>query len=146
MPRSLAPILGPGVAPILFRPDLEGYQTLLQQALQEGASASVIIALAQHKIQQGFSENAEKMVLDHLYRHPTMKGFQHLMQLHIKLAEDGQAKQSLSMLEKLVEQQIKFRPSYRCSSCGFPAHSLYWHCPSCKEWGSIKRVKGLDGE
>ncbi|MFS1422800.1 lipopolysaccharide assembly protein LapB [Shewanella sp. 10N.286.48.B5] len=137
-----------GIAKQVYRDsnDLEGYQTLLQQALQEGASASVIIALAQHKIQQGFSENAEKMVLDHLYRHPTMKGFQHLMQLHIKQAEDGQAKQSLSMLEKLVEQQIKFRPSYRCSSCGFPAHSLYWHCPSCKEWGSIKRVKGLDGE
>ncbi|MCL1045006.1 lipopolysaccharide assembly protein LapB [Shewanella sp. 1_MG-2023] len=137
-----------GVAKQVYRDtnDAEGYQSLLQQALEAGAGASVIIALAKHMIEQGNTKNAEKMVLDHLYRHPTMKGFQHLMQLHIKQAEDGQAKQSLSMLEKLVEQQIKFRPSYRCCSCGFPAHSLYWHCPSCKEWGSIKRVKGLDGE
>ena len=68
------------------------------------------------------------------------------MKLHIQQAENGKAKQSLAMLEKLVEQQIKFRPSYRCHECGFPAHALYWHCPSCKQWGSIKRIKGLDGE
>ncbi|MCV5802824.1 hypothetical protein OFN34_28915, partial [Escherichia coli] len=24
--------------------------------------------------------------------------------------------------------------------------SLYWHCPSCKGWGTIKPIRGLDGE
>ena len=126
--------------------DSEGYEQLLSLALKQGAGASVAIALAEHQISKNNSDSAEAMMLDNLYRHPTMKGFQHLMKLHIKQAEDGKAKQSLSMLEKLVEQQIKFRPGYRCRECGFPAHALYWHCPSCKHWGSIKRIKGLDGE
>ena len=126
--------------------DCDGYETLLSAALAKGAGATVAIALAEHQISKDNSEKAEAMMLDNLYRHPTMKGFQHLMKLHIQQAENGKAKQSLAMLEKLVEQQIKYRPSYRCHECGFPAHALYWHCPSCKQWGSIKRIKGLDGE
>ncbi|MCG9964941.1 MAG: lipopolysaccharide assembly protein LapB [Shewanella sp.] len=126
--------------------DNEGYQELLAGAMAEGAGASVVVALAQHMINLDELKAAENMVLDALYRHPTMKGFQHLMQMHLRQAEEGQAKQSLTMLEQLVEQQIKFRPSYRCKECGFPSHTLYWHCPSCKKWGTIKRIRGLDGE
>lgn len=126
--------------------DSNGYKELLMQAMAHGAGASVVVALAQLMIEKGDINSAENMVLDALYRHPTMKGFQHLIQMHVKQAEDGKAKQSLSMLEQLVEQQIKYRPSYRCKECGFPSHALYWHCPSCKSWGSIKRIRGLDGE
>ncbi|GGE65990.1 lipopolysaccharide assembly protein LapB [Shewanella carassii] len=126
--------------------DIEGYRELLTHAIDKGAGASVVVALAQRMIEDGDIKGAEDMVMEALYRHPTMRGFQHLMQMHIKQAEQGQARDSLAMLEKLVEQQIRFRPSYRCRECGFPAHTLYWHCPSCKNWGSIKRVRGLDGE
>jgi lipopolysaccharide biosynthesis regulator YciM len=126
--------------------DLEGYQDLLVKAIEAGAGVSTVIALAEFKIGRAETDSAETLVLDNLYRHPTMKGFLHLMRAHIGQAEEGQAKQSLTMLEKLVEQQIKYRPSYRCHACGFPSHGLYWHCPSCKQWGSIKRIKGLDGE
>ncbi|WP_298773571.1 lipopolysaccharide assembly protein LapB [uncultured Shewanella sp.] len=126
--------------------DTDGYVELLRQAVSLGAGASITISLAQTMIEKGLVEDAETLVLEGLYRHPTMKSFQHLMNMHLKQAEEGQAKQSLSMLEKLVEQQIKYRPGYRCSECGFPSHRLYWHCPSCKNWGSIKRIRGLDGE
>ena len=126
--------------------DLGAYRELLREALEQGAGASVAITLAQQMIAQGETQDAEKLILDGLYRHPTMKSFQHLMKMQIQHAEDGQAKQSLNMLAELVEQQIKFRPSYRCTECGFPSHTLYWHCPSCKSWGTIKRIRGLDGE
>jgi lipopolysaccharide biosynthesis regulator YciM len=126
--------------------DRQAYRELLREALEQGAGASVAITLAQHMIEHGEVADAEKLILDGLYRHPTMKSFQHLMKMQLQHAEDGQAKQSLNMLSELVEQQIKFRPSYRCIECGFPSHTLYWHCPSCKSWGSIKRIRGLDGE
>ncbi|GGY92054.1 MULTISPECIES: lipopolysaccharide assembly protein LapB [Shewanella] len=122
------------------------YQQLLVSAIEKGAGASVIVALALHMLDAGDVKGAESLVLDALYRHPTMRGFQLLMQMHIRQAEKGQARDSLAMLEQLVEQQIRFRPSYRCRECGFPSHTLYWHCPSCKNWGSIKRIRGLDGE
>ncbi|MDW1339670.1 hypothetical protein, partial [Klebsiella pneumoniae] len=30
--------------------------------------------------------------------------------------------------------------------CGFTAHTLYWHCPSCRSWATIKPIRGLDGQ
>ncbi|MCG9730767.1 lipopolysaccharide assembly protein LapB [Shewanella sp. Isolate13] len=130
----------------LLTNDSVGYQELLREAIEKGAGASIAITLAQHMIEQGHPKDAEKLIMEGLIRHPTMKSFQHLMKIHLQQAEEGQAKKSLSMLEQLVEQQIKYRPGYRCRECGFPSHRLYWHCPSCKHWGSIKRIRGLDGE
>ncbi len=126
--------------------DQQAYRELLHEAIISGAGASVAITLAKHMIEQGDLQDAEQLILDGLYRHPTMKSFQHLMKMQLEQAEDGQAKKSLTMLSELVEQQIKYRPSYRCLECGFPSHTLYWHCPSCKSWGTIKRIRGLDGE
>ncbi len=126
--------------------DLKGYKIYLQEALSKGAGASVTIALVTLLLEQDNLSEAEQLLLGSLYRHPTMRGFKQLMHIHAQQAEAGSAKQSLTMLEKLVEQQIKYRPSYRCQQCGFPSHTLYWHCPSCKCWGKIKRIRGLDGE
>ena len=126
--------------------DVKGYKIYLQEALSKGAGASVTIALVKLLLEQDKLSEAEQLLLDSLYSHPTMKGFKQLMHIHVQQAEAGSAKESLTMLEKLVEQQIRYRPSYRCQECGFPSHTLYWHCPSCKCWGKIKRIRGLDGE
>lgn len=81
-----------------------------------------------------------------LTKNPTMKGFHKLMEFHVEQAEEGRAKTSLNTLKFLVEEQLKVKPHYRCRKCGFSTHSLYWHCPSCRGWGSIKPIRGLDGE
>ncbi|MGL4905845.1 MAG: hypothetical protein ACRC38_03660, partial [Plesiomonas sp.] len=26
------------------------------------------------------------------------------------------------------------------------SHALYWHCPSCRSWATVKSIRGLDGE
>ncbi len=126
--------------------DLDGYKDFLQQALANGAGVSVTVALVQLCLDINEIDDAESILLGAMQRHPTMKGFHQLMQIHVQQAENGSAKDSLTMLEKLVQQQIKHRPSYRCQECGFPSHALYWHCPSCKNWGKVKRIRGLDGE
>ncbi|NVO99035.1 lipopolysaccharide assembly protein LapB, partial [Photobacterium damselae subsp. damselae] len=46
----------------------------------------------------------------------------------------------------LVGEQLIMKPHYCCRQCDFAAHSLYWQCPSCKSWGSVKPIRGLDGE
>ena len=126
--------------------NFDGYKDFLQQSLANGAGASVTVALVQLCLDIKDIDDAESILLGAMQRHPTMKGFHQLMQIHVQQAENGSAKDSLSMLEKLVQQQIKHRPSYRCQECGFPSHALYWHCPSCKNWGKVKRIRGLDGE
>ncbi|WP_223869189.1 lipopolysaccharide assembly protein LapB, partial [Candidatus Enterovibrio escicola] len=89
---------------------------------------------------------AQSFLTRQLTRNPTLKGFHKLMELHVDQAEEGRSKASLNTLKCLVEEQLKIKPHYRCRKCGFATHSLYWHCPSCKGWGLIKPIRGLDGE
>ncbi|WP_375055016.1 lipopolysaccharide assembly protein LapB [Zobellella sp. DQSA1] len=119
---------------------------LLEQWVAKDSGASTVLMLADKVGQRQGVLSAEQLVLSQLQRHPTMKGFYRLMSYHAANAEQGRARESLEMLKSLVAEQIKIKPSHRCSQCGFSSHTLFWQCPSCKQWGSIKPVRGLDGE
>ncbi|PSJ47603.1 lipopolysaccharide assembly protein LapB [Zobellella endophytica] len=118
----------------------------LEQWVTQDSGASVVLMLADRISETQGTLGAEQLVLTQLQRHPTMKGFYRLMSYHAANAEQGRARESLEMLKALVAEQIKAKPSHRCGQCGFSTHTLFWQCPSCKQWGSIKPVRGLDGE
>lgn len=89
---------------------------------------------------------AEEVLFEQLKKTPTMKGFKTLMGFFLEDEVDEKTKASMAMVKGLVEEQIKMRPKYRCNSCGFSGRQIHWLCPSCKKWGVVKPIKGLDGE
>ncbi|MFV0447469.1 MAG: lipopolysaccharide assembly protein LapB [Vibrio sp.] len=118
----------------------------LRKCIENKAGVSAELMLAQLVAQHEGVATAQELLTRQLVKNPTMKGFYRLIDYHIAEAEEGRAKASLSTLKKLVGEQLKVKPHYRCRKCGFSTHSLYWHCPSCKSWGSVKPIRGLDGE
>lgn len=118
----------------------------LQLAIEKGAGVSAELMLSDLIARHEGPILAQSFMTKQLVKNPTMKGFYRLMDYHLEEAEDGRAKDSLTTLQSLVGEQLKLKPHYRCRKCGFATHSLYWHCPSCKGWGSIKPIRGLDGE
>ena len=118
----------------------------LRQCIVSKAGVSAELMLAQMVAQHEGSGSAQELLTRQLVKNPTMKGFYRLMDYHLADAEEGRAKASLQTLQKLVGEQLKVKPHYRCRKCGFSTHSMYWHCPSCKGWGTIKPIRGLDGE
>lgn len=95
---------------------------------------------------RGETDAATEMLYNQLRQKPTMKGFATLMRLYIAQQKLDPSTSSLALLKGLVEQQMLQRPKYRCGNCGFSGRKVYWHCPSCKKWGVVKPIKGLDGE
>lgn len=95
---------------------------------------------------RGETESATKMLYEQMRKTPTMKGFATLMRLYIQQQKLDPSTSSLALLKGLVEQQMLQRPKYRCRNCGFSGRKVYWLCPSCKKWGLVKPIKGLDGE
>ncbi|NAI01703.1 lipopolysaccharide assembly protein LapB [Escherichia coli] len=91
------------------------------------------------------SEAAQIYITRQLQRHPTMRVFHKLMDYHLNEAEEGRAKESLMVLRDMVGEKVRSKPRYRCQKCGFTAYTLYWHCPSCRAWSTIKPIRGLDG-
>ncbi|MCE2572540.1 lipopolysaccharide assembly protein LapB [Motilimonas eburnea] len=126
--------------------DQPGLIEWLDQAWHKGAGASVGIKIAQYIAEHQGPESGEDAVAKQLVKNPTMKGFYQLMVYHLELAEEGRAKTSLDSLRKLVLEQLKMSPKCRCRKCGFATRSIFWQCPSCKTWGSVKPIRGLDGE
>ncbi|GAB2656633.1 lipopolysaccharide assembly protein LapB [Vibrio panuliri] len=118
----------------------------LRQCIANKSGVSAELMLAQLVAQHDGSGAAQELLTRQLVKNPTMKGFFRLMDYHLMNAEEGRAKESLATLQKLVGEQLKVKPHYRCRKCGFSTHSMYWHCPSCKGWGTIKPIRGLDGE
>ncbi|PKH04307.1 lipopolysaccharide assembly protein LapB [Psychromonas sp. MB-3u-54] len=123
--------------------ELIGY---LYNIVSMGAGASAVILLAKLIAKYHGIEKAQEFMLQELQRNTTMKGFNHLMTYHLQLAQSTSEKESLTFLQKLVSEQITLRPKYRCQKCGYSSKKLYWQCPSCKNWGRIKPIRGLDGE
>ncbi|WP_163930861.1 lipopolysaccharide assembly protein LapB [Paraferrimonas sp. SM1919] len=119
---------------------------LLENAVSNKAGVSAVLLLVEQYLKLNKQHLAEELILRQLKKHPTLKGFKKLMDLFIDKVEEGKTKHSLELLSQLVEQQINSHPKFSCRNCGFEVHSLYWHCPSCHSWSTIKPVTGLNGE
>jgi len=128
----------------------ECYQSLNQQdelkqflkkcvELDSGSTAELM--LADIIEQQTGREAAQYCIYRELVKHPNLKGFYRLMDYHVADAEEGRAKESLLLLRNMVREQIKAIPNYRCERCGFTVNSIYWLCPACRSWATIKPIR-----
>ncbi|MDU5192750.1 MAG: lipopolysaccharide assembly protein LapB, partial [Mixta calida] len=118
----------------------------LRRCVEENTGAQAELYLADILEHEQGAEVAQVYINRQLQRHPTMRVFHRLMDFHLHEAEDGRAKESLMVLRDMVGEQIRTKPRYRCQKCGFTAHALYWHCPSCRAWSTVKPIRGLDGQ
>lgn len=122
------------------------WESFLRRCVEENVGASAALMLADIVEQESGGDVAENYINRQLQRHPTMRVFHRLMDYHLHEAEEGRAKESLMILRDMVGEQIRTKPRYRCQKCGFTAFTLYWHCPSCRAWSTVKPIRGLDGQ
>ncbi|HCN96159.1 lipopolysaccharide assembly protein LapB [Leclercia sp. TB492] len=124
----------------------EEWVAFLRRCVEENTGAYAELMLADVVQEHEGSDTAQIYITRQLQRHPTMRVFHKLMDYHLNDAEEGRAKESLMVLRDMVGEQIRSKPRYRCQKCGFTAYTLYWHCPSCRAWSTIKPIRGLDGQ
>ena len=117
----------------------------LEDCLDVTPSISIVLALAVSIREESGDEAVAKFVADHLKKNPTIRGLGRLIDLHIDNTQ-GIAKENLSILRSFVEALVADKPAYRCQGCGFEGRKMHWHCPSCKDWSTIKPIFGLEGE
>lgn len=121
-----------------------GYVRFLQEQCKNAPSATVILALAQRYMQDN-RKQAETFLVDQLRQHPTIKGFKELVRMQLEELQ-GENRENLQVLYELIDQLTQTKHKYLCRQCGFSGHQLHWQCPSCKNWGTVKPIHGLEGE
>lgn len=122
-----------------------GWFNFLRQCVAKNGGASAELLLASLIEQQDGAESAQVFITSQLHQHPTMRLFHQLIGYHIGEAQAGRTKENLILLQDLVGKQIQSKPHYCCQKCGFTSFNLYWRCPSCRSWSSIKPIRGVDG-
>jgi len=125
--------------------DERGLQIFLNEAIQRGGGASAVLASVEALKSSNGECSASEFLASQMEQQPSLKGLLKLIELHIE-NNDESAKSSLTMLYHIVTQLLKNKPVYHCGHCGFDSQTLFWQCPSCKYWGSVKPIRGIEGE
>ncbi|HET8706291.1 MAG TPA: lipopolysaccharide assembly protein LapB [Pseudomonadales bacterium] len=117
----------------------------LLACLKQEPAISIVLMLSNLMRENRSDKEAAAVISEYLKRKPSIKGLNRLIDFHIEHSS-GAARENLTILRNFTEQLIVNKPVYRCESCGMEAKSIYWNCPRCKNWGSMKPIHGLEGE
>ncbi|MET1253694.1 lipopolysaccharide assembly protein LapB [Aliikangiella maris] len=125
--------------------DFKGLTIFLQNAIEQGAGITCILVLAEQIESEQGDIAAGHFIAEQMAQHPSIKGLLKLIDIYLRHASDS-ARPSLQMLQDVVGKLLQNKPVYHCNRCGFDSKSLFWQCPGCKTWGSVKPIQGIEGE
>lgn len=123
----------------------KAYVQLLSELLDKGTGTSVLLEYNQQLKEQESESQAYERLLKAISKRPNLKGLQTLLEHLGRRLNIGQD-ENFVLIKSLLTQIIEAKPSFSCSQCGFTSNSLYWHCPSCKNWDTIRPILGVEGD
>ena len=117
----------------------------LDDLVRRTKSAQAMVELTEVVEQSSGRDDAELMLLNFVKEKPNLKLFSALMRLRSK-DSGAAANEAILQLKSLVDAQIASNHRYACHRCGFQSKLLFWQCPSCRRWDTMKPIRGLDGD
>jgi len=117
----------------------------LSEIVKDYNGISTVIALAELIRIHDDEHNAVEFMVTQLSKRPSVRGLKWIIERSLGHSE-GKAHANLTILDGLISQLLKDKPVYKCKSCGFSGKAMHWHCPSCKQWDTVKPIHGLEGE
>lgn len=107
------------------------FDTIVKRLLASGPHAQLPIAVAGLKhaeLRSPAVTEAIERELAHLMEPYSDEEFAPLMKSHeVRVA-----------LIRILSGWVALRPLYQCRVCGFRTHELYWHCPGCRGWDTMR--------
>ncbi len=108
---------------------------------------SPVLTLASYYAKEKDEAFATEFLTAQMNNRASFKGLNALIELNeAELSQLGDDFAYFNVLKDLIAKLLKNKPKLRCRKCGFGAKSLHWQCPSCKNWGVVKPIYGLESE
>lgn len=115
-----------------------------KECLVRYSRISLVLAISDYLQRQEGEKVAIEFVARQIQRQPSLRGLAHLVSLYL-LNSSGDTRNKLLILKRFIEKLLADKPIYRCSHCGLSGKMLFWLCPSCQHWNTIKPIQGLEG-
>ncbi|MDX2507857.1 MAG: lipopolysaccharide assembly protein LapB [Gammaproteobacteria bacterium] len=120
-------------------------KTYLEHTLKKYGGITSILLYAEQIRQTTGDKSAAFFIVESLRKKPSIRGLNHLIEISLDFTK-GTAHDNLLILQEITNKLLENKPVYQCTQCGFNGKSMFWHCPSCKSWSSIKPIQGIEGE
>ena len=121
-------------------PEMRRY---LEEVVLTVPSFSAVARCAQLYADQEGAGAAQDFVARQLLERPSLRGLHELIGVYL---DDQQPDATLTILRRFTDALMANKPVYRCESCGLAGRTLHWQCPSCKSWGTVAPILGLEGD
>lgn len=120
------------------------FRRYLEGILAKQPSTSVMLSIAESYYREFGVAKAEAFLKESLQAKPSLKGLDRLA--NYQLERSNADEQYLMILKGVTRSLLEGKPAYQCETCGFSGGVLHWQCPSCKEWGVVSPIQGVEGE
>lgn len=121
-----------------------GYRKALEDLVKRSGSAEVAAELVRVVEREQGSEAAQSLLLGFLKEKSSLKLFSAFVELHSH--DQSTSAEVMMQLKSLFDAQIAVTPRYVCRKCGFESSFMFWQCPSCRRWETLKPKSGIDGD
>lgn len=115
--------------------DTKGLYRYLEWLYSQSKNNHITLALVKITQQQENPKRAQELLYQHLTRYPSLEGLELALSLQ---ANPLKGVREMHLIESVIKQLNKKEQPYACSSCGLRTQTLYWQCPSCHHWDTIR--------
>lgn len=122
------------------------FRDYLEGLLAKNTSSSVILGIADSYNRELGVAEAERFLVSSLLKKSSLKGLDRLVDYQSINAEPDSDVRYLTIIKRVTQSLLEGKPVYQCEGCGFSGEVLHWQCPSCKEWGVVAPIQGVEGE
>lgn len=128
--------------------DRKAYREFLQESLESyPKSIAVVLALGEEIEEANGSIEAANFLASQLQDKPSMRALRRYLELEIMDTDKSSPiYHNYSTIENTLEKLQETKPHYRCTQCGFAGKHIHWQCPSCKQWGKVFPIRGVEGD
>ena len=109
---------------------------LLALSERHPAIASIHLVLSSIIKQQYDEQEALDYLHKRLQQYPSLEGLNTMIELG-----NFSSEKLIPLMSDITNHLIQQSRRYVCRHCGFSGKTLHWHCPTCKQWGTIRSTE-----
>lgn len=122
------------------------YKQALEQLVVTTKSAAVIVSLCKYIEENESRAQAQDLLLSYIKERPNIKLFSAYMGMRSKEPGSVGESETIMQLKSIVDAQIALHAPYSCANCGFESSMMFWQCPSCRHFDTIRIKHSIDGD
>ncbi len=114
------------------------YSTYLERIQPCGCESEAARALAESALESGDEDGAESVLRQALRR---SRGATGLLRETVQWMAEGRIRSNPALLTAVADglaDQLNEQAGYQCRICGFESHGMFWQCPGCRGWGTVR--------